>query len=58
MTAVLGGLGVDGTLMVVGAPPEPLQVPAWLLIVGRRSIAGLVLGPLDRLARTRWRSPR
>jgi alcohol dehydrogenase/propanol-preferring alcohol dehydrogenase len=40
MTAVLGGLGPEGKLVIVGAPPEPLQVPAGLLIFGRRSVAG------------------
>ncbi len=40
MTAVLGGLGVDSTLIVVGAPGDPLQVPAGVLIGERRSIAG------------------
>jgi alcohol dehydrogenase/propanol-preferring alcohol dehydrogenase len=44
MTAVIGGLGVDGRLMVVGAPPDPLAVPAGLLIGGRRSIAGWASG--------------
>ena len=38
--AVVGGLGVDGKLLVVGAQLEPLQVPVGLLIGGRRSIAG------------------
>src|SRR5437773_2121395 len=37
---VTGGLGTDGKLLVVGAPPDPLQVPAGLLIGGRHSIAG------------------
>ena len=40
MSAVLGGLGVDGKLVVLGAPTEPLEVNAGLLIGGRRSIAG------------------
>jgi D-arabinose 1-dehydrogenase-like Zn-dependent alcohol dehydrogenase len=40
MSAVLGGLGVDGKLIVLGAAHEPLQVPAVLLIAGRRSIMG------------------
>jgi D-arabinose 1-dehydrogenase-like Zn-dependent alcohol dehydrogenase len=40
MDAVLGGLGVNGKLVVLGAAAEPLQVPAALLISGRRSIAG------------------
>jgi D-arabinose 1-dehydrogenase-like Zn-dependent alcohol dehydrogenase len=48
MTAVLGGLGVDGVLEVVGAPPDPLQVPAYPLISSRRSIAGWASGrPID-----------
>lgn len=40
MTAVLGGLGPDGKLIAVGAPPDPLQVSAGLLIFARRSVAG------------------
>jgi D-arabinose 1-dehydrogenase-like Zn-dependent alcohol dehydrogenase len=40
MTAVLGGLGVNGKLVIVGAADEPLEVPAIPLILGRRSIMG------------------
>jgi len=40
MTAVLGGLGINGKLVVLGAPADPLQIPAGALIGGRRSIAG------------------
>ena len=40
MAAVLGGLAVNGKLLIVGAPADPLQVPAGVLIGGRRSIAG------------------
>jgi D-arabinose 1-dehydrogenase-like Zn-dependent alcohol dehydrogenase len=40
MTAVIGGLGVDGKLLIVGAPADSLQVAAGALIGGRRSIAG------------------
>ena len=40
MTAVIPGLAVDGKLVVLGAPHDPLSVPAGLLIGGRRSIAG------------------
>jgi len=40
MTAAIGGLGVDGKLLVVGAPHDPLQIAAGLLIGARRSIAG------------------
>jgi len=44
MTAVLGGLGINGKLIVLGAPHEPLEVPAVMLIGGRRSIAGWPAG--------------
>src|SRR5207302_1857140 len=40
MSAVLGGLSINGKLIVLGAPQEPLVVSALLLIGGRRSIAG------------------
>src|ERR1700694_164327 len=40
MTAVLGGLAVGGKLLIVGAPADPLEVPAGALIGGRRSLAG------------------
>jgi D-arabinose 1-dehydrogenase-like Zn-dependent alcohol dehydrogenase len=40
MSAVLGGLGVNGKLIALGAADEPLAVPAIILIGGRRSIAG------------------
>jgi D-arabinose 1-dehydrogenase-like Zn-dependent alcohol dehydrogenase len=40
MSSVLGGLAVNGKLIVLGAPHEPLEVSAALLIGGRRSIAG------------------
>jgi D-arabinose 1-dehydrogenase-like Zn-dependent alcohol dehydrogenase len=44
MSAVLGGLGVNGKLIVIGVVTEPLQVPAIPLIVGRRSILGWPAG--------------
>ncbi len=40
MSAVVGGLGVNGKLIVVGAAMDPLEVPAIALIGGRRSIQG------------------
>jgi len=40
MSAALGGLAINGRLIVLGAPPEPLEVPAGLLISGRRSVMG------------------
>jgi len=44
MASVLGGLGINGKLLVLGAPHEPLAVPAMLLIGGRRSVAGWYSG--------------
>ena len=40
MSAVLGGLAVNGKLIVLGAADGPLEVPAIPLILGRRSIMG------------------
>jgi D-arabinose 1-dehydrogenase-like Zn-dependent alcohol dehydrogenase len=39
LAAVLGGLGVDGKLIIVGAA-DPLEVSPLQLIGGRRSIVG------------------
>jgi uncharacterized zinc-type alcohol dehydrogenase-like protein len=44
LDAYLGLLGVDGTLVNVGAPPEPLSVNVFSLIGGRRSFAGSMIG--------------
>ncbi len=40
MGAVLGGLGINGKLIVLGAANDLLEVNAIQLIMGRRSIAG------------------
>ncbi|PYU26822.1 MAG: alcohol dehydrogenase [Acidobacteria bacterium] len=40
MNAALAGLGLNGKMIVVGAADEPIQVPAYLLIGGRRSVTG------------------
>jgi D-arabinose 1-dehydrogenase-like Zn-dependent alcohol dehydrogenase len=40
MSAVVGGLGVNGRLLVLGAGAEPLEVSPFQLIAGRRSIVG------------------
>ncbi len=40
MSAVLGGLGVNGKLVVLGAAFEPIEVSPLLLIGGRRSVVG------------------
>jgi D-arabinose 1-dehydrogenase-like Zn-dependent alcohol dehydrogenase len=40
MSAAVGGLGVDGKLVLLGVDPTPIEVPPTLLIMGRRSIVG------------------
>jgi D-arabinose 1-dehydrogenase-like Zn-dependent alcohol dehydrogenase len=40
MTATIDGLGRNGTLVVVGATPEPIKVSPMQLIQGRKSIKG------------------
>lgn len=42
--AYLNLLAPGGTLVLVGAPPEPLSVSAFSLIPGRRSLAGSNIG--------------
>jgi D-arabinose 1-dehydrogenase-like Zn-dependent alcohol dehydrogenase len=44
MNAALGGLGVNGKLIVLGAANEPLEVAPVFLISGRRSVAGWASG--------------
>jgi D-arabinose 1-dehydrogenase-like Zn-dependent alcohol dehydrogenase len=40
MSAAIGGLAVDGKLIVVGASAEPIEASPLLLIFGRRAIQG------------------
>ena len=42
--AYLGLLAVDGALVNVGAPPEPMSLNVFSLITGRRSYAGSMIG--------------
>jgi len=44
VNATLGGLGVSGKMIVVGAPDEALQVSGVFLLLGRRSVAGWPAG--------------
>lgn len=44
INAYLGLLKVDGTLVLVGAPMEPLPVVSFNLIMGRKSFAGSLIG--------------
>jgi D-arabinose 1-dehydrogenase-like Zn-dependent alcohol dehydrogenase len=48
MSTLVGGLGNNGTLMIVGAPPEPMEVQPIQLIFGRKRIQGWSAGiPTD-----------
>ncbi|HET6899626.1 MAG TPA: alcohol dehydrogenase, partial [Vicinamibacteria bacterium] len=40
MAATIGGLSVDGNLLVLGAPGDPLEVPPLAILFARRSITG------------------
>ncbi|HVN39845.1 MAG TPA: alcohol dehydrogenase [Myxococcota bacterium] len=44
ISALVDGLGVDGTLLVPAAPSEPLTLGVFPLILGRRSVAGWYSG--------------
>jgi D-arabinose 1-dehydrogenase-like Zn-dependent alcohol dehydrogenase len=44
MSSVLGGLDVNGKLIVIGAANEPLEVPLLPLLSGRQSIMGWYSG--------------
>jgi uncharacterized zinc-type alcohol dehydrogenase-like protein len=43
-TQLLGLLRLNGTLIVVGAPPEPMAIPAFSLIFGRKRVMGSLIG--------------
>lgn len=40
MSDAVGGLGIDGKLLVIGASMQPIEVPPLALISARRSISG------------------
>lgn len=44
VNAVIGGLGINGQLIIVGVPFEPIQISAIQLIMGNRSIKGWASG--------------
>ena len=44
INAYINLLGVDGNITLVGAPAEPLAVPAFSLIARRRSFSGSAIG--------------
>ncbi|HEY4709420.1 MAG TPA: alcohol dehydrogenase [Candidatus Acidoferrales bacterium] len=48
MSSLIGGLGANGRMMVVGATPDPIEVSPIQLIVGMKSIQGWYSGiPTD-----------
>jgi uncharacterized zinc-type alcohol dehydrogenase-like protein len=47
LNAYLGLLAVDGTMVNVGAPPEPLSLEAFSVIPWRRSFAGSMIGGIQ-----------
>ena len=44
MSAVLGGLSINGKLIIIGASDDPIEVPPMLFIQGRRSLVGWASG--------------
>lgn len=44
ISSMVGGLGVQGQLLVVGAPPQPLQVSVFPLLGSNRSVKGWASG--------------
>ena len=44
IAAALGLLNTGGTLALVGASPQPLELPAFPLILARRQVAGSLIG--------------
>ena len=44
MSAVVGGLGLNGKLIMVGLSEEPVEVPIAQFIMGRNSVQGWPLG--------------
>ena len=44
MSDAVGGLGIDGKLLVIGASMQPIEVPPLVLISARRSISGWASG--------------
>jgi len=48
MSALVGGLGANGTLLLVGAPADPMEVSVLQLLLARRRIQGWSAGtPTD-----------
>jgi len=44
INAYINLLGIEGNLTLIGAPAEPLRIPAFGLIMGRHSLSGSMIG--------------
>jgi alcohol dehydrogenase (NADP+) len=44
ISALLMALRLDGAMVMVGAPEKPLALPAFPLLMGRRTVAGSMIG--------------
>jgi D-arabinose 1-dehydrogenase-like Zn-dependent alcohol dehydrogenase len=44
MSSILGGLAVNGKLIMIGVSEEPVEVPPALYVIGRRSLVGWPAG--------------
>jgi uncharacterized zinc-type alcohol dehydrogenase-like protein len=49
LDGLLGLLRRDGALILVGAPPDPIPVSAFSLILGRRTLAGSLIGGIPEM---------
>ena len=48
MSSLVGGLAVNGKMLIVGAPPDPIEVLSHQLIIGKRRLQGWASGiPTD-----------
>ncbi|MDO6406851.1 NAD(P)-dependent alcohol dehydrogenase [Pantoea phytobeneficialis] len=47
INAYLQQLAIDGTVVLVGLPPEPIEIGAFNVVKGRRSFAGSNIGGID-----------
>ena len=40
VSSAIGGLAIDGKLIVLGVSPEPIEVPSMMIVGGRKSVIG------------------
>ena len=51
ISALVDGLAVSGKIIIVTAPPDMVQIPAFLLLGGSRSLGGWVGGSIEETIR-------